>query len=58
MTAPDTAKLAELFERFEFKSWRRELNAASEAADATGPCAHDRARGARARLSSGTTKRY
>ena len=32
-TAPDTAKLAELFDRFEFKSWRRELNAASEAAD-------------------------
>ncbi|HEX3137798.1 MAG TPA: 5'-3' exonuclease H3TH domain-containing protein, partial [Casimicrobiaceae bacterium] len=32
-TAPDTAKLAELFDRFEFKSWRRELNAAREAAD-------------------------
>ena len=30
-TAQDTAKLAELFDRFEFKTWRRELNAASAA---------------------------
>src|SRR3954470_11077953 len=32
-TPQDTAKLAELFDRFEFRTWRRELNAASEAAD-------------------------
>ena len=30
-TAPDTAKLAELFERFEFKTWRRELSEANSA---------------------------
>src|SRR4051812_14683604 len=30
-TAPDTAKLAELFDRFEFKTWRRELNGGDSA---------------------------
>jgi DNA polymerase-1 len=38
-TPQDTAKLAELFDRFEFKTWRRELNAAGEAQDEAVPAA-------------------
>jgi DNA polymerase-1 len=37
-TAQDTVKLAELFDRFEFKTWRRELNEAN-AVQASAPAA-------------------
>lgn len=34
--APDKAKLAELFDRFDFKSWKRELESMPDAPDSTG----------------------
>ena len=36
-TAPDTARLKELFDRFEFKTWRRELDGGSAAPDEAKP---------------------